>query len=162
MNRRRRRISSPKPATWARNGTPTPTEKSNNWHRSKDTVVVREPRPRSDWSEKPRRKQGRVETSRIDGTKTAQVRNGAEGIDLAAFPKFALAREDRWDAYIRRGVRACFRKIDPRWTSARPLLSYRCMYAVAASCCASQCSTDLGRLSGMPVARKQKYTPRVG
>ena len=103
-----------------------------------------------------------METSRIDGTKTAQVRNGAEGIDLAAFPKFALAREDRWDAYIRRGVRACFRKIDPRWTSARPLLSYRCMYAVAASCCASQCSTDLGRLSGMLVARKQKYTPRVG
>ena len=107
MKRRRRRISSPKPATWARNGTPTPTEKSNNGNRSKDTVVVREPRPRSDWSEKPRRKQGRVETSRIDGTKTAQVRNGAEGIDLAAFPKFALAREDRWDAYMREEGKSC-------------------------------------------------------
>ena len=123
------------------------------------------------------RKQGRVETSRIDGTKTAQVRNGAEGIDLAAFPKFALAREDRWDAYIRRGVRACFRKIDPRWTSARPLLSYRCMYAVAASCCASQWKqAHSGQPSALQisacrlrsiewhasVARKQKHTPRVG
>ena len=53
------------------------------------------------------RKQGRVETSRIDGTKTAQVRSGAEGIDLAAFPKFALAREDRWDAYMREEGKSC-------------------------------------------------------
>ena len=49
-----------------------------------------------------------METSRIDGTKTAQVRNGAEGIDLAAFPKFALAREDRWDAYMREEGKSCW------------------------------------------------------
>ena len=64
-----------------------------------------------------------METSRIDGTKTAQVRNGAEGIDLAAFPKFALAREDRWDAYMRE--EACGRALG-KLIRGGPLLGRFC------------------------------------